>query len=190
MSVEAPGASLIRWDKILEAPLLSAEVAAFAKVSNERFMACARIIGFCRAVYIYVHTFHVFSHRAFFCRMIGLLSSNKDEPLFRMRISRRANCGRKRSAANSKSSTTTKQGDKTVPNWVSCGIGKRHTRESGANQTAKDPTVGIRNEKVSTQKNSSINSRSMTTISVASSRAQKMFCSRTGLRLPPTSRDQ
>jgi DNA-binding helix-hairpin-helix protein with protein kinase domain len=38
VSVEAPGASLIRWDKILEAPLLSAEVAAFAKVSNERFI--------------------------------------------------------------------------------------------------------------------------------------------------------
>jgi DNA-binding helix-hairpin-helix protein with protein kinase domain len=38
VSVEAPGASLIQWDKILEAPLLSAEVAAFAKVSNERFI--------------------------------------------------------------------------------------------------------------------------------------------------------
>jgi DNA-binding helix-hairpin-helix protein with protein kinase domain len=37
VSVEAPGALLIQWDKILGAPLLSAEVAAFARDRRDRF---------------------------------------------------------------------------------------------------------------------------------------------------------
>jgi DNA-binding helix-hairpin-helix protein with protein kinase domain len=37
MSVEAPGASLIRWDKILKAQAPSAEIEAFVKVRDSRF---------------------------------------------------------------------------------------------------------------------------------------------------------